>query len=141
MPKRQSHTKTVISTELQGADSWVIINMPTVQEARAMDDQLKAYTRLVELAEHKVKSLLNSEHEDYANALSELAIAQETLGDFSVNILANYVKDWNWVDDDTNPLPPPSTEGIVDKLYMSEFKWLMSQVIGSDEKKEPTKRR
>lgn len=141
MPKRQSHTKTVKSTELQGDDSWVIINMPTVEQARAMDDQMKAYSRQVDLAEHKVKSLANAEHEDYASALTELALAQELLGDFSIGIIARYVMDWNWVDDEGVPLPKPHAEGVSDKLYMSEFRWLIAQIIGADEKKGQSGRR
>ena len=44
--------------------------------------------------------------------------------DFAVSLLGKLVKEWNWVDDDGNPLPAPSAE-VINGLPYAEIKFLM----------------
>lgn len=44
--------------------------------------------------------------------------------DYAVSLLGKMVIEWNWVDDDGNPLPEPSVE-VINGLPYAEIKFLM----------------
>ena len=44
--------------------------------------------------------------------------------DFAVNLLGKLVKEWNWVDDNGDPLPQPN-EDLINGLPYAEIKFLM----------------
>jgi hypothetical protein len=44
--------------------------------------------------------------------------------DFAVSLLSKLVQEWNWVDDDGNPLPAPSA-AVINGLPYAEIKFLM----------------
>jgi len=52
---------------------------------------------------------------------------QQAAIDYGRTVLGNLVKDWNWVDDDGNPLPKPTPE-IVQGLPIQEVMFLMAAV-------------
>jgi hypothetical protein len=87
MPKRKTTRRKFPSTEVQGADSWIVIKMPTWGE-------LKELKRLLSQAD---------EDDDAAQAASE---AHERM-------MIEKILDWNWVDDDGNLLPLPSENAAV----------------------------
>jgi len=67
---------------------------------------------------------------------SVLAKGGESLEAFqeSSDVLSNHIKEWDWVDDDGNPLPLPKDEpGIANALTTQEFKLLINTLFGSDE--------
>jgi len=43
--------------------------------------------------------------------------------DFAINLLGKLVKEWNWVDDDGQPLPEPS-QAVLNGLPYAEIKFL-----------------
>jgi len=142
MPKRANKkVNRIISTEMQGDDSWVDILVLTVEEARELETQYNALGKRVNLAKHEAEITQDSENGAYPKALQELESAQSALGDFTFAVLEKCVLDWNWVDDDENPLPKPTTEGAFQKLFMSEYTWLVKKSIGTDEKKETNGKR
>ena len=47
--------------------------------------------------------------------------------DFGASILGQLVKDWNWVDDDGEPMPKPTPE-LVAKLPYAEIMFLMDSL-------------
>ena len=44
---------------------------------------------------------------------------------FNAQFLASVVVEWNWVDDEGNPLPLPADDpGVIDKLVLPEFQFI-----------------
>lgn len=44
-------------------------------------------------------------------------------------LLPSMIVDWNWTDDDDNPLPLPSTDrSVLDDLEMEEALWLVERI-------------
>lgn len=103
MPKRQN-VKTYKSEEVQGDDSYVKVKMPSVEEFNAIMERSR---RAVGLAQSR----------------DEVAIAQ--LEQEANETMANLVLEWNWVDDDGNPLPQPfGNPAVFTRLTISEISFL-----------------
>lgn len=125
MPKRQS-VRRIVSTEMQGEDSWIELASPKMEE-------MKAYRANLAPIQERIEQL---QKEGVKDTDKRLVKAREELNVEGEKLISNYVKAWNWVDDDGNPLPPPSEEGAVNKLTMSEIKWITEQFdFGQKEKK------
>lgn len=108
MPARKPF-KRIISTEMQGDDSWVEIAPMKYGDAK----------RLVEMSTKAKAAAQNDEGDN----LSLMASIEATIN-------AN-VKGWNWVDDAGQPLAQPSELGVVDCLTTDELGWLIEQLSGS----------
>lgn len=107
MPKRLS-VRRLDSLEVQGDDSWVVIKYPTVEFMR--------------------QTLL-----DKPDAEQNTRV----MFDFGVKLIQEHVLDWNWVDDDGNPLPTPKNDpDAVRQLTSMELQWLASQLTPKDKEGE-----
>jgi hypothetical protein len=103
MPRRQNRRK-VLTPEVQGDDSYVVVTLPHVQEIQTImeqkDDNLESF---------KVGS----------------------------QIIADHVMEWNWVDDDGEPLACPKGEpDAVGCLTTDEYRRLIEILLGSTERKK-----
>lgn len=116
MPKRQS-TLQIISTEMQGSDSWIKIIPPTME-------QMKDYRNSIRPMQERLEQLRAEGKKETAIEIQQV---NDEIGEAGKVLIAQYVSKWNWVDNDDNPLPQPSEPGAVDKLNMREIKWIMRQ--------------
>lgn len=91
MPERK-RLVTLQTPELQGDDSWI-----TIRKVSGYDG-----LRLLELRQTMVSAGNGSGEPDYVAAIRETS-----------EILLKYLVDWNWVDDNGEPLPDP---GEIDDL-------------------------
>ncbi len=99
MPRRQSNRR-VVSTEVQGDDSFVVLRPMKWGEAKAIVGVAGA---------------------DSARAIE------------MVDRLAAYIVDWNWVDDDGNPLPKPAEDpSVIDRLTSTEVRYLLGELRGDE---------
>lgn len=137
MPKRVSRKKRLISTEVQGGDSYVVINMPTVKETRDKQVIMADYQQAVDIAEMAVKSERNAEspNGNLIEAMNRLRKAETLLNDYAMTAIANYVVEWNWVGDDEKPLGQPNDPDVFAQLTMGEINYLTSEIMGLNEKK------
>ena len=101
MPKRQ-HIQHVLSDKVQGKGSWVDFRRMTVGEAKAVRAAAK-------------------EHSDPEREDENEAWAQEN----STALMQSHIIDWNWIDEDGNPLPLPSDDAtVIDRLTDLELEFL-----------------
>lgn len=99
MVRRQNRIH-VVTTDLQGDDSYVIVTLPTVGE---------------------IKSILLHEGQNL-----------ESFED-GARIIRNHVFEWNWVDDDGNPLPTPKDDpAVVETLTTEEYRGLIALLMGGE---------
>jgi hypothetical protein len=117
MPQRQNIT-TVPTEHLQGAESWVKVRSITVEDW-----------------ERRQKILADGKKAAEAN---DVEAAMKTETEYR-ELVARYILDWNWLDDDGQPLPCLAEDiSVFNKLTMEEANFL-SNVIVSVEKKTPAK--
>lgn len=127
MPKRLRIQK-FLSTKVQGDDSWVRVSPLTVAEMRAArerrqtaDQALKDWLKAAKLAEEEKQ---------------EAPERPEPLNFFEIGltVLKEHVIEWNWVDDDGNPLPQmPEHPEVVELLTDTEVAFLGECIQGSEE--------
>lgn len=125
MPKRLSNQR-IISSEMQGDDSWIEIIPPTMEEMKAYRKSVKPLQERLEQLKKEGKSLTSLEISEVNDAIDEAG----------KGLISQYVKAWNWVDNDDNPLPQPAEKGAVDKLNLREVKWIMKQFQFDDAEKK-----
>lgn len=125
MPKRQS-TQRVMSPEMQGDDSWIEITAPTME-------QMKGYRKQLRPLQERLEQL---KKEGKTESSVEVQEINEAIGEAGKILVSQYVKSWNWVDDDDVPLPQPSEKGAVDTLNLREIKWIMKQFQFDDSEKK-----
>jgi hypothetical protein len=59
----------------------------------------------------------------------------------SIELISDHLVDWNWVDDDDNPLPLPSQDpSVIDELNDEETEFLASILIGTREDRKNLQR-
>ena len=135
MPVRQNVRK-IISTEVQGDDSFVSIISPKIEEVKAQQasmQPLRDELAAIE-AELKASGLTDLEIKSHPR----YAAANEKLSDAGTKLMVGYIKDWNWVDDDGKPLPKPSEDSsVINQLTVGELTWLSNsfRAIAPDVKK------
>jgi len=50
-----------------------------------------------------------------------------------LKMLADHLLDWNWVDDEDNPLPLPKNDpSVIDELTSAESEFLANLLMGED---------
>lgn len=113
MPERQNTTK-IPSEEVQGADSWIVVRRPLVEEVEANQKRLDER----ENAKEGRKSNVSGEYDETC-----------------VNAL-QYVKKWNWVNDAGDPLPPPDTKGVHKLLTDREIEFILKALFGDRERRK-----
>lgn len=138
MPQRQfiiNHD----SEEVQGEGSWIKLRTTTYGEGKRLRKlQIQIQEELAEVeeklengADEKVKKKLR----DQRNAI------RERLEQMNEELLVEKIYDWNWVDNDGNPLPKPKDDPrVIEGLTNQELKFIQVQLRGSDEdrKKQDT---
>ena len=116
MPSRQRTRQ--ITGGPQGDDAFILVRYLTVGDSKALYAEGDALRKRAEA----------SDDPELVKALNEKAN----------EMLAEFVMDWNWVDDDDKPLPKPKGKpAVFDLLLTNEIQWLTQAAIGGldDEKK------
>ena len=110
MPQRQNVVE-VPTVEVQGDGSWIKVRRPTVEEVKANQKRQDA-----------------RENARLRGEVSESDVEGEY--DRTCKQALSYVVSWNWVDDDGNNLPPPTTEGVHDLLTDREIEVILIALFG-----------
>jgi hypothetical protein len=88
-----------------------------VSTRKVLSDEVQgegSYVTLRALPYSMISARAGIDQDDFAQVLK-----------FNETFLASVVVDWNWVDDDGNPLPLPADDpGVVEKLVIPEFQWI-----------------
>jgi len=106
MPKRQNIVR-LDSSEVQGEGSFVVVRAQSVREMRDLTKS-DAYRKLV--------------------TATDAVDSQIAMFDLAPDTLKR-ILEWNWVDDDDEPLPLPKDDPeIFDKLTQQEFEFLVDAV-------------
>lgn len=111
MAQRQ-RSQRVSSEVVQGKGSYVIVRRLTLDEARQYQQEASS--------EYEVNDdLSDAENKALQAAFNE---AREVR---SRELLSRFIIEWDWVDDDGNPLPQPKTDpDVFLKLTDLEFQFL-----------------
>lgn len=130
MPSRLS-IKTLPTPEIQGDDSYIKYRPVTIEEARELRTKVtevqnlqnKALTEYA-VSQNKAVADLTDEEKETAYETSGLT---DDLLNFADKQLSKFILEWNWVDDDGNPLPQPKDDyTVMGKLYTHEYSFIMS---------------
>ncbi|MBU0847016.1 hypothetical protein KKH23_07470 [Patescibacteria group bacterium] len=114
MPKRQNIVQ-LDSSKVQGEGSYVIVRRQIVEEMRTF------------LSSETWAELQKSLKDDATGGAVVIDIAKEASG---------RIIEWNWVDDNDDPLPLPKDDPeVFDRLTDQEFMFL-SNALGSREAEE-----
>ena len=93
--------------EVQGEGSFVVLSSLKVKEVRRL---------------HKLTDVKEGEEEP--DAFEE-----------GVKMLANHIVDWDWVDDDGNPLPKPKGKiSVIDMLTNEESEFISDLLVQANAK-------
>jgi hypothetical protein len=65
--------------------------------------------------------------------LDESEMTAEERQTFLEDFIVNAVVEWNWVDDDNNPLPQLESRDVLEQLYAHEFQWLSEAILSATE--------
>ena len=116
MPQRQSIIM-YDSTEVQGEGSWIKVRMITHGQGKNFQRQFA--------------DVVGTEGKD---------ISAERRAEFSAasdGLIVSQVFDWNWVNDEGEPLPLPKDDpSVVDYLTEFEHKFIASAMQGEGERKK-----
>lgn len=129
MPSRLS-VKNIPTPEIQGDDSWIKYRPVTIEEARELrskvsEVQSKQDKALVDFAVSKNKAVADLTEDEKNNAYETSGLTDDLLN-FADMQLAKFIIEWNWVDDDGNPLPQPKNDfTVLGKLYTHEYSFIM----------------
>lgn len=128
MPKRNAFTK-VVTSELQGDDSFVVYKPFTYDETRAfqkeaLEKKSQYDNALKAVATELNKSVDDLTPEEIGTALLNSGL-ENTMTDWINQIYAQRIVQWNWVDDDDLPLEQPSKDWtVLGKLYTTEHDFI-----------------
>ncbi len=124
MAKRQA-ILTFDSEDLQGQGSFVKIRMPAWGDIKKLRK-----TEAILAAEEK-------EAEGNAHAVADIADRRLALTE---DLIVAHVVEWDWVDDEDNPLPrPKNSPEVLDQLTVTEIEFLAGAMGGNDEQEENRK--
>lgn len=130
MPKRQLARQRINSSEVMGEDSYVIVEFPTANESQANARMLDNLQTNIKIAEDRYRDEPTRENK------IRLDNAQDELNKATMQMIADYLVEWNWVDFDDNPLEQPyKNPDILGELVASEIRWLSNIFAGVSSKK------
>jgi hypothetical protein len=116
MSKRQNII-TFDSTEVQGEGSWIKVRMITHGQGKMFQ---RAYSDILGM---KGEDISTERRAEFQQASDDLVVEM--------------VFEWNWVDDDDNPLPLPKDDPtVVDLLTELEHKFIGQALQGEGERKK-----
>ncbi len=76
----------------------------------------------------KIKNLSISELIALTNTQDGKTLSKEESAQIALDVLNVMIVDWNWVDDDDNPLPiPAQTPGVIKDLPFQETNFLLEK--------------
>lgn len=129
MAKRMRQRR-VSSDSVQGTGSYVLVRSITMGEARELE-------RVGNLTYIPDPELTDEENETLQTTFNEDRERQ------SQTLLARYIVEWDWVDDDGNPLAqPPEDPTVFDQITNLEIEFLQKALRGvSETEKKPQKKR
>lgn len=111
MPKRNNLMR-VPSDAVQGEDSWVLLRRI------AWEKQQDAQRKLAQAAGGELSQ----------DGVQGVRVTTEFLdlnADFTRDLLRQCVVDWNWVDDDGQPLPAPHDPAAIGALNVDEVQFIV----------------
>ncbi len=83
----------------------------------------------------KIRAVTRGEAKELTRVLEGLSQAERIARDDQ--FLADHIYDWNWVDDDGNPLPLPSQDiSVLDRLTVQESTFLAECITGEKAQKK-----
>lgn len=116
MSKRQNII-TFDSTEVQGEGSWIKVRMVTHGQSKKLQ---KDFSDVI--------------GKDFSDISIERRAEFQTQSD---ELLTRMIVDWNWVNDDDEPLPLPRDEQtVVDELTELEHQFIANAIRGEGERKK-----
>jgi hypothetical protein len=130
MPSRLS-IKTLPTPEIQGDDSYIKYRPVTIEEARELRTKVTEVQNLqnkalTEYAVSQNKAVADLTDEEKETAYETSGLTDDLLS-FADKQLSKFILEWNWVDDDGNPLPQPKDDyKVMGKLYTHEYSFIMS---------------
>ena len=140
MPKRHS-VKTIITPyELQGSEedqAWIKFKPPTMGEAQELrliqqDVNLKIERALSDYSAEINKPIAELTDEDKQLAFDKAGLTDDVMNKAN-QVLAQFILEWNWVDDNDSPLPQPKDDfRVFDLLYPQEYSHVMSLFNSGD---------
>jgi hypothetical protein len=124
MPQR-ANVRTFDTSEVQGEGSYIMLRPMTLGEVlnaqRAAEERLTFWYRLARFFGRLVQ-----------RKPSPTEIARQNMAD-----VISYVREWNWVDDDGQPLPFPSDDAsVLFRLSMAEMRLITACVNGERQSEE-----
>lgn len=131
MPKRSSVKKVPTPVEIMGEDAYVIYRPITVQEARDLRSKAGEIEKQTQSALEKYAKENNKAIADLTDSDKDKAYGDSGLTDELVNYadreFSKYILEWNWVDDNDEPMPMPKDDyTVMGKLYPHEYNYIMS---------------
>ena len=135
MPKRVSSRKET-SEEVQGEGSWVIMTGLKVKEMKAQ--RVVTETEKTALAAYRKNLRKHQKLQEQDPDLEDLDAYTTDFNsmDAGIDTLKKHILDWNWVDDEGEPLPnPQEDEDVFDELTDTEVTFLINRMMGVDEVK------
>jgi len=138
MAKRKV-AKRISSEEVQGEGSYVILRRLTVRETR---ERIRLDGAREAAREKAERIRLENAKEKPSKKIEKLTDAEQSLVDegvdeqydSSVRYFADHILEWNWADEDENPLPLPKDDpAVVDGLTNEEANFLGQSLAGGSE--------
>jgi len=130
----RTRTRRVETDELQGEGSYIIIKRATVNEAQEL-------RKIQTTRPPDVEGLDRDEAQELMDAFSEdLELRARTF-------LANFILEWNWMNDDDQIFPLPDVDhlDVFGDLTTDELSFIYVAIAGADQnnaqKKQVTKKR
>lgn len=131
MPKRV-RTQTIVGGP-QGDDAKVVILMPTYGESRQ-------YTKQLTLLERKINTIIQDSdtgNDPDGTLATELESLTDQLSAATSIYLSAHMLDWNWVNDDDEPLPKPhNDQAVIDNLTTEEIAFIRDALNGATAQQE-----
>ena len=113
-PKRKRIVR-VFTDDVQGKGSWALVAKLTVREMR------------------ENRARITAEQDQMLKDGEITAKVTDNQFEAGIDLIRRHVKDWNWVDDDGEPLPNPKDKPeIVDDLTDEELKALGGAILGRE---------
>lgn len=134
MPSRQF--RRIETPELQGDDSFVLVRSISVEKARELRLAISEINSENEKAIKEFETtndviLSEDERDDFLVTTGR----EDKVNKLMAGLLSTLIVQWNWVDDNNNPLPQPKDDpGVFAKLTTDEYLFVSSLLSGNSEK-------
>lgn len=136
MPKRQ-FIITHDSDDVQGEGSYIKLRSVTYGEGKQMRKQMDAFTQRREELNAKLSN--GASDAEKKKLRSQLEAVDAEVQALNEQVLVDKIYEWNWVDDNDQPLPLPKDDPkVIDTLTTGEMQFIQAKLRGTDEdRKKP----